>query len=107
MAAPNRFKLDWVRKNFAARIQELATAWFDQSVKLTLELAQSSVQPQPGVSAATLFQQQAAAVGRTESEPSAHPPAASNGQTQTLHSSDVASTGKSAPMVHTNYPYLV
>jgi len=58
MAAPNRFKLDWVRKNFAARIQELATAWFEQPVQLHLELSQASVQAQPGVSAATLFQQQ-------------------------------------------------
>src|SRR5690625_5993533 len=94
MAATNRLKLDWVRKDFAARIQELATAWFDQAVKLTLELAQSSVQPQPGVSAATLFQQQAAAVGRTESAPSAHPPAARDGQTQALHGSSVQSAGQ-------------
>src|SRR5699024_6123683 len=58
MSAPNRFKLDWVRKNFAARIQELASNWFKSQVVLELELAHSPVQSQPVVTAATLFQQQ-------------------------------------------------
>lgn len=58
MSAPNRFKLDWVKKNFAARIQELASQWFEQQVVLSLELAQSTAQPQPVVTAAALFKQQ-------------------------------------------------
>src|SRR5690625_99610 len=48
MSAPNRFKLDWVRKNFAARIQELASNWFKSQVVLELELAHSPVQSQIG-----------------------------------------------------------
>lgn len=47
MSAPNRFKLDWVRKNFSHRIQEIATEWFGAPVELQLELAQSTAAPQP------------------------------------------------------------
>ena len=39
LAAPNRFKLDWVRRNFATRIEQIATDWFGRHVQLVLELA--------------------------------------------------------------------
>ncbi len=101
MAAPNRFKLDWVRKNFAARIEELATAWFNRPVQLELELAQSAVQVQPTVSAATLFQQQAAA-RNIASEASTHTTGATNSsQEHTAYDNNVASVGHSAPMIQT------
>ena len=100
MAAPNRFKLDWVRKNFAARIQELASAWFDQSVQLALELSQSSVQPQPGVSAATLFQQQAAAHSADSAVVADHSGGTINGQDQAVAHGGVASTGQHGSMVN-------
>ena len=51
MSAPNRFKLDWVRKNFSHRIQEIATEWFGAPVELQLELAQSTAAPQPLITA--------------------------------------------------------
>lgn len=39
IAAPNRFKLDWVKKNFTSRIEELASDFFEKPVSLTLTLA--------------------------------------------------------------------
>ena len=61
MSAPNRFKLDWVRKNFAHRIQELASDWFGCQVELRLELAQSTATAQPMVTAQGLQQARVAA----------------------------------------------
>jgi len=46
VAAPNRFKLDWVRKNFAHQIEALAAEWFQRPVQVCFEL------PQPGAGAA-------------------------------------------------------
>ncbi len=40
-SAPNRFKLDWVRKNFSSQIQQLATEWFGRPVDVAFELASS------------------------------------------------------------------
>jgi chromosomal replication initiator protein len=39
LAAPNRFKLDWVRKNFSHQIESFATTWFKKPVYLHLELS--------------------------------------------------------------------
>ncbi|HUH41078.1 MAG TPA: DnaA N-terminal domain-containing protein, partial [Castellaniella sp.] len=41
IAAPNRFKLDWVRKNFSTRIEALASDWFSQAVQVSFELPAS------------------------------------------------------------------
>jgi len=49
VVAPNRFKLDWVKKNFAQRIQELATQWFKQPVELMLQLSTTPPAAQPAV----------------------------------------------------------
>ncbi len=38
LSAPNRFKLDWVRKNFSHQIESLASEWFKRPVVLQLEL---------------------------------------------------------------------
>ncbi|GAA4333162.1 chromosomal replication initiator protein DnaA [Pigmentiphaga soli] len=38
VAAPNRFKLDWVRSNFSGRIESLATQWFHRPVQVKFEL---------------------------------------------------------------------
>ncbi|MGB6242193.1 MAG: chromosomal replication initiator protein DnaA [Castellaniella sp.] len=38
IGAPNRFKLDWVRKNFSTRLEALATDWFSQAVQVQFEL---------------------------------------------------------------------
>lgn len=39
IAAPNRFKLDWVKKNFTSRLEQLASDFFEKPVTLTLVLA--------------------------------------------------------------------
>ena len=45
VSAPNRFKLDWVRKNFSHQIEELATQWYERPVQVVFELATSSAMP--------------------------------------------------------------
>src|SRR5690606_14016698 len=37
--APNRFKLDWVRKNFSHQIETLAAEWYERPVQVSFELA--------------------------------------------------------------------
>jgi chromosomal replication initiator protein len=44
LAAPNRFKLDWVRKNFSHQIESFATTWFKKPVYLHLELSASATE---------------------------------------------------------------
>lgn len=46
ITAPNRFKLNWVRKNFSSRIEALASDWYAQSVQVSFELAVST-SPRP------------------------------------------------------------
>ncbi|MFC4279146.1 chromosomal replication initiator protein DnaA [Achromobacter aloeverae] len=38
ISAPNRFKLDWVRKNYAQQIESLAAEWFQRPVQVQFEL---------------------------------------------------------------------
>ncbi|CAM3993797.1 chromosomal replication initiator protein DnaA [Bordetella tumulicola] len=38
VSAPNRFKLDWVRKNFSHQIEALAAEWFQRPVQVSFEL---------------------------------------------------------------------
>src|SRR5690606_18338182 len=38
VSAPNRFKLDWLRKNFSHQIDALASDWFSRPVQVTFEL---------------------------------------------------------------------
>lgn len=42
VSAPNRFKLDWVRKNFLHQIETLATEWYERPVQVAFELAGTS-----------------------------------------------------------------
>ncbi|UHL63514.1 chromosomal replication initiator protein DnaA [Paralcaligenes sp. KSB-10] len=42
VSAPNRFKLDWVRKNFSRQIEVLASEWYERPVQVVFELASSS-----------------------------------------------------------------
>ena len=44
LSAPNRFKLDWVRKNFATQIETFAATWFEKPVQVLFELATSGNQ---------------------------------------------------------------
>src|SRR5690554_1051997 len=40
-SAPNRFKLDWVRKNFSNQLEELASEWYGKPIQVAFELASS------------------------------------------------------------------
>ncbi|NYT65314.1 chromosomal replication initiator protein DnaA [Alcaligenaceae bacterium] len=42
VSAPNRFKLDWVRKNFSHQIETLASEWYGRPVQVVFELASPS-----------------------------------------------------------------
>lgn len=39
IGAPNRFKLDWVRKNFSTRLESMASDWYSQAVQVQFELS--------------------------------------------------------------------
>jgi len=39
LSAPNRFKLDWVRKNFAYQIESFATTWYKRPIQVIFELS--------------------------------------------------------------------
>jgi chromosomal replication initiator protein len=54
VAAPNRFKLDWVRKNFSHQIEVLATEWYERPVQVSFELASGSSVPRAPVAATRL-----------------------------------------------------
>ncbi len=45
VGAPNRFKLDWVKDQFAARIEAIAQRYFDEAVQLDLYLEVRSETP--------------------------------------------------------------
>src|SRR5690606_5942357 len=45
VSAPNRFKLDWVRKNFSHKIETLATEWYERPVQVSFELAGGAARP--------------------------------------------------------------
>jgi len=47
VAAPNRFKLDWVRKNFATQIEALALEWYARAVQVQFELAAPAANDAP------------------------------------------------------------
>ena len=42
VSAPNRFKLDWVKKNFSQQIEAFASKWFDRPVQVLFELPTSN-----------------------------------------------------------------
>ena len=50
LSAPNRFKLDWVRKNFAHQIETFASNWYKRPVQVLFELPP----PEQGLRAPTL-----------------------------------------------------
>ena len=74
LAAPNRFKLDWVRKNFSHQIETFATTWFKRPVHLHLELSASAIE-RPKPSAAQVASSNATHSGSASPQPQ---PAASS-----------------------------
>jgi chromosomal replication initiator protein DnaA len=75
VAAPNRFKLDWVRKNFSHQIEALASEWFKRPVQVFFELPQSSGASRPAARPAAA-ERAAPAAGVTPTLPGIDPPAA-------------------------------
>ena len=53
IGAPNRFKLDWVRKNFSSRLESLAADWYSQSVQVQFELSATTPARGPAPAGAT------------------------------------------------------
>lgn len=41
LGLPNRFKLDWVKRNFLDRLQQLASDWYQTPIHISLEIAPS------------------------------------------------------------------
>lgn len=70
VSAPNRFKLDWVRKNFLHQIEDLATEWYKRPVQVAFELATPS-RPAPVARSAA-----PAPEGSGQASPAAAAPAA-------------------------------
>ncbi len=90
VSAPNRFKLDWVRKNFSHQIESLASEWFARPVQVTFELPGNSSRraaaPRP-VAPAVAATQQAAVVVPPPPPPATTPPgaAAASAAAEALH----------------------
>ncbi|MFT0532087.1 chromosomal replication initiator protein DnaA [Castellaniella hirudinis] len=49
IGAPNRMKLDWVRKNYCTRIEALASDWFSQAVQVQIEIHAAQARPAPSL----------------------------------------------------------
>src|SRR5690606_20718002 len=47
VVAPNRFKLDWVRKHFSHQIESLPSDWYSRPVQVAFELPGNGSRPQP------------------------------------------------------------
>jgi chromosomal replication initiator protein len=76
VSAPNRFKLDWVRKNFSQNIEAFASKWFEKPVQVVFELATQVVEhsraPKTGLSTYSGFDNESAnssAGGRSSEDP--------------------------------------
>lgn len=79
LSAPNRFKLDWARKNFGPRIQDLASDWFSRPVEVAFELAAPTAAPQPAVTVRAPARPAATSVNNgaeASTQPAASSPAA-------------------------------
>ena len=95
MSAPNRFKLDWVRKNFSHRIQEIAAEWYGCTVSLELELAKSTATPQPMMTAKNLQQsrvEEASTIGTSSAIPAVYTPHTAVADTSTVPNNPAGSS---------------
>lgn len=76
VSAPNRFKLDWVRKNFSHQIEALASDWFERPVQVAFELPSSSAPRGAAARPATAASSTTAAAEAGRSTAAAPAPAA-------------------------------
>src|SRR5690606_34738090 len=63
IGAPNRFKLDWVRKNFSTRLESMASDWYSQAVQVQFELSAPVGRPAPAPAARPVPSSPAPAAG--------------------------------------------
>jgi chromosomal replication initiator protein len=89
VSAPNRFKLDWVRKNFAHQIETFASNWYKRPVQVLFELP-APEQDQRTQAAQVNFQRHALS---TQNEP--HSESTSTGFNEQVH--DAQNVMSSAP----------
>ncbi|MDX3896150.1 chromosomal replication initiator protein DnaA [Pusillimonas sp.] len=74
VSAPNRFKLDWVRKNFSHQIETLASEWYERPVQVSFELAAGSAAVRPPAAAPALATAPAVAADAPAQAPEAAAP---------------------------------
>lgn len=85
VAAPNRFKLDWVRKNFSHQIESLASEWYARPVQVAFELAASPAGTRPAAVAPAATGGVGAAPAAAAAVPVAAAPVAAAAAVEALH----------------------
>ncbi|ALM85456.1 chromosomal replication initiator protein DnaA [Bordetella sp. N] len=96
ISAPNRFKLDWVRKNYAQQIEALAAEWFQRPVQVQFELpagAGGRLPLAPRPRAATLGTAGVSGAAAMAAANAANAAAAANAAPDTAPAPSVASHG--------------
>jgi len=73
VSAPNRFKLDWVRKNFSHQIETLASEWYDRPVQVAFELAVAAAASRAPMGAPSAPPVSASAAAPAQASPFAAP----------------------------------
>lgn len=68
LSAPNRFKLDWVRKNFSSQIENIASQWFKKPVQVLFELPASTTSARAAIASQPLATSAPAQVGNLVQE---------------------------------------
>ena len=100
VAAPNRFKLDWVRKNFSHQIEALAAEWFERPVQVQFELPSHGATPRMPVAPVRPAATQGAAPTGRAPPPAAAPPPAMVAQTAAASNAAAAVNADAANIVY-------
>ncbi|MBR8653445.1 chromosomal replication initiator protein DnaA [Achromobacter sp. Marseille-Q0513] len=100
VAAPNRFKLDWVRKNFSHQIEALAAEWFERPVQVQFELPSHGATPRMPVAPVRPAATQGAAPTGGAPPPAAAPPPAMVAQTVAASNAAAAVNADAANIVY-------
>lgn len=100
VAAPNRFKLDWVRKNFSHQIEALAAEWFERPVQVQFELPSHGATPRMPVAPVRPAATQGAAPTGGAPPPAAAPPPAMVAQTAAASNAAAAVNADAANIVY-------
>lgn len=82
LTLPNRFKLDWVKRNFLNRLQQIATDWYKVPVEVTLELAQGQPRDTVPVQVSVVSSNPSNAQNQPATTPSAAAPASTDNRSR-------------------------